>query len=33
MGRIRELQVGRSKYSFLNDDAIILTGTKDRAEN
>lgn len=33
LGKGRELKVGRSKCNFLNNDAITLTGTKDRAEN
>ena len=32
LGKGRELKVGRSKCSFLNNDAVTLTGTKDRAE-
>ena len=33
LGRIRELQVGRNKCNFLNNDAIILAGAEVRAEN
>lgn len=32
LGKGRELKVGRSKCNFLDNDAVTLTGTKDRAE-
>ena len=32
LGKGRELKVDRSKWNFLNNDAITLTGTKDRAD-